>query len=194
MEEYQKIIVYRTGELAGNEEEFEQIKNGIENLVKDLGIDYALELQEKYYYTNTKRMSDMYYILVLIIRPAETQRVVEMIEQLDGNYMAELMDEENEENNEPEESEIDPIKSDDSEEDPRTLNEKYKDLTRGDAFIIIFFGIILGAVYLLEMVLMIYNFRDFNVLVGMVILILCELYLYCKTVSNILNKKREDEE
>ena len=195
MKEYQKIAVYETPELAGKEAEFEEIKNGVEKIVKDLGIDYALELQEHNYATGGKRMSENCYVLVLIIRPVDTQRVVDVLSQLDGSYMCVLIDDEEEQ----EEKEIDPISSTDEEqdnefgEDTRTLSEKYNDLTPGGTFAVVFFAGILISLYALEIILMVYNLHDFNVILWMVILMLCELYIYCKTVSNLLNRKKDDQ-
>lgn len=80
MEEYKKIELYTTINLARDKEEVDKIKCKVENILKDYNIEYALEILEKNDFASTKKYIQKIYCLNLIIKPEKSQIVKELLE------------------------------------------------------------------------------------------------------------------
>ena len=193
---YQKINLYSSTDYAQNKKFFDERKNLIEKILIENKLDYALEVIESYVTESSSRGLKKLYTLNLVIRKEDLNNVQVLLDTF-YNYTYQITEEECIEQ-EDYEFEEEPIITDDMDDDiiktnksiferKREFEDKIKQSSKLEKFIIIFFTLIFSFFVVFEIILII----ETEYVWGILIIIVIEIIIYLKTLNDIVNKKGE---
>lgn len=173
-QEYKKIKLISTVELANNKDKVDERKEKVEQLMKENNIDYAIEILESEPILSSKRVIKTIYTLNLIIKKEDLEKVKEILD-ISFGFPYEVL----EENNIKKEKLDNKIKTNKS-KSKKKLDFKAK---LALAFIIFIFCMI----FAFEIVLI----MESGIQTPIFIIMIIEFFVLIKIVKIILNRKDE---